>query len=281
MMPDRTLYTRGELADDTGPDASPETGQTAPVGASRASQGLPERPVSYIALEDAAKLVSELSREVRNQLCMLSRILLLTDRKITAQNIFKLWPERATMFEFGFSFDAEQRVPAPDIKAIEAYLATEDYLDKMAKLGISFAEADDGLSSKQIAFLGILTDITSTTSLSAGMRRVGVSWVELQAWQLNPEFKQAWEKLGNGAIKTSIPLAEMQIARKMANGDQKAIEFGFALTGHYDPARNKQLDAKKLFSTLLEIIEDEVKDPATLARIGQRLQLSGNKALEP
>jgi hypothetical protein len=66
----------------------------------------------------------------------------------------------------------------------------------------------------------------------------------------------------------------------MANGEQKAIEFGFQLTGHFDPAKNKQIDAQKLFGILLEIIDETVKDPNERMAIGQQLSLRGNRAIE-
>ena len=188
---------------------------------------------------------------------------------------------RAMVLEFGFDTSGPNKAEAPTVSEIHEYLQTEEYLMKMAQLGIALDVSDDGLTPKQIAYLTLLSDITNTTPPAQKARKVGATWLEIQAWQFNPAFRAAYAKLGGDAVKAAIPLAELALASRMAHGDQKSIEFGFAMTGHFDPAKNKQIDAQKLFAILLEIIEDNVKDPVILHQIGQDVQLKAMRALEP
>lgn len=225
-------------------------------------------------------VLSSLTLQVRNQLCMLARTLYTLDSAITAKAIYDLWPERATIYQFGFDENGALVAPSPAVEDISEYLDSEDYLDKMASLGIAFNKKDEGLSSKQIAFLSLVTDISSPLPLASKLKKVGATWVEFQAWQKQEVFGQAYRKLGGDAVLAAIPLAELALASKMIAGDQKATEFGFLLTGHFDPNKSKQIDAQKLFGILLEIIDEKVKDPNERMAIGQELSLRGNRAIE-
>jgi len=225
--------------------------------------------------------IGNMQQKIRNQICSLARMLYLQEEEITAKGISDLWPERAMVLEFGFDVSGPNKTEAPTVSEIAEYITSEDYLMKMAQLGIALDVSDDGLTPKQISFLTLLSDITNTTPPAQKLRKVGATWLELQAWQFSPAFRNAYAKLGGDAVKAAIPMAELALAARMAAGDQKATEFGFAFTGHYDPSKNKQIDAQKLFAILLEIIEDNVKDPVILHKIGQDVQLKAIRALEP
>jgi hypothetical protein len=240
----------------------------------------PPPPVAPRTAAQAMTSLGSLPLSVRNQIAMLARTLYTLDQAITAGAVQELWPERATMLQFGFDSDGAYKAKAPSLIVIEEYLATEDYLDKMNELGIALTKEDEGLSSKMIAYLTLVTDITSPLNPNQKLKKIGASWADLQAWLKNDTFKRAWDKLGGDAVKAAIPMAEIALANKMASGDQKATEFGFLLTGHFDPAKNKQIDAQKLFGILLEIIDEKVKDPEERLAIGQALSIRGNKALE-
>jgi hypothetical protein len=217
---------------------------------------------------------------VRNQIAMLSRTLYTLDREVTAEAVHDLWAERATIYQFGFDANGALKAPTPSIEEIDEYIVSEDYLDKMSSLGVAILKKDEGLSSKMIAYLTLLTDISSPLTPAAKLKKVGATWAEFSAWQKNSVFDEAYKKLGGDAVRAAIPLAELALANKMANGDQKSIEYGFQLTGHFDPAKNKQIDAQKLFGILLEIIDEKVKDPNERMAIGQELSMRGNRALE-
>jgi hypothetical protein len=240
----------------------------------------PPAPVPPRTAAQAVESVGSLPLSVRNQIAMLARTLYTLDQPITPVGIQELWPERATMLQFGFDSAGAYKAKAPSLIVIEEYLATEDYLDKMNELGIALTKEDEGLSSKMIAYLTLVTDITSSLNPNQKLKKIGASWADLQAWLRNDTFKRAWDKLGGDAVKAAIPMAEIALANKMAAGDQKATEFGFLLTGHFDPSKNKQIDAQKLFGILLEIIDEKVKDPEERLAIGQALSIRGNKALE-
>ncbi|ALY09276.1 hypothetical protein FDG92_gp04 [Arthrobacter phage Jasmine] len=247
------------------------------IGTGALPEGSPEvRPeVAHVLA------IGNMQQKIRNQICSLARILFLQEEEITAVAISNLWPERAMVLEFGFDVSGPNKAEAPTVNEIQEYLLSEDYFMKMAQLGIALDVSDDGLTAKQISFLTLLSNITDTTPPAQKLKKVGATWLELQAWQFSPAFRKAYAKLGGDAVKAAIPLAELALASRMAHGDQKATEFGFAMTGHFDPAKNKQIDAQKLFAILLEIIEDNVKDPVILHQIGQDVQLKAMRALEP
>jgi hypothetical protein len=257
------MALEGRTVSETDPLSTPQEGTGAPLPAVQTVETLGSMPLV-----------------VRNQIAMLSRTLYTLDKEISALAIQELWPERATIYQFGFDSAGAYKAPTPLLSEIDEYIVSEDFLDKMSSLGVFILKKDEGLSSKMIAYLTLLTDISSPLTPAQKLKKVGVSWAEFAAWQKNAVFDEAYKKLGGDAVRAAIPLAELALANKMANGDQKSIEYGFQLTGHFDPAKNKQIDAQKLFGILLEIIDETVKDPNERMAIGQQLSLRGNRAIE-
>ena len=64
------------------------------------------------------------------------------------------------------------------------------------------------------------------------------------------------------------------LAGLAVNGDQKAIEFAFELTGKHNPRAQEAINVALVLQQVLEAIKDEVRDPDTLRRLSSRIALA-------
>lgn len=219
----------------------------------------------------------KLSDNQRKALCLIWRALFVDEMVVDAQAIWDMWPESINNREGTNFFRAGSR---PSINDIQSYLGTEDFAEKMERLGINVNLDETGLSVEQLGLLTILTNPTDGRTLKGKLKAAGVSYSMYQAWMKHPRFHTMYKKWAGTALMDAIPAAETQLASLMANGDLSAIRFGMEVTGRHDPAMKKQVDGQKLAALILEVIEEEIKDVDILRAIGNKIQLRALTALE-
>lgn len=255
-MPDDALSGATFEPDGLGDDELPSI-------ASLIGENLPEKPEF------------NLTDNQKKNIVLLSQRAYLSEMEFTAQTIWTLWAkERSELPENAYtvSFNPGRR---PSINAIQEFMRSADFAVRMDLLGIVIDKNDTGLTAEQNGLLVILANTVDGKSLKQKVRSSGVAWPTFQAWLKNPVFREQYRKLAGNALRDMIPAAEMALAAKMADGDPVAIKYGFELTGHYDPANKKQVDAVNLVQVILETLEEEIKDEETLRRIGRKIQMRG------
>jgi hypothetical protein len=238
-------------------------------------------------LEDNPPVINLDGRQKMN-IRMLSRQLHNSRKPMTAEAIYDLWPkglnqngvvnsgitepvERGRVFRAGFR---------PTIQDIQQYQSSSEYIEGMGTLGIEVDPNDTGLTVEQLGLLTILSNPADGRDLKRKLSHAGVTWNKYQTWLAQPVFAQHYKQMMDTLLKDIMPMAKQQIAAKIAAGDSAMIKFGMEVTGEHDPAGKKQIDAKAFIGILLEIIEEEVKDPSVLQRIGAKISLRGAKAIE-
>lgn len=211
---------------------------------------------------------------VQNTICSVARLLYLQTGQIEAEAIHKNWPateetDPTSLIESFALISAAQR---PSIVKIAEYITTEAFVLKMASIGVHLS---GGLTTKQIALLDNLSDISDKMSLNTRLRKLKISPIEFRGWLQNPEFNKVYKQFGEGAMHNAIPLAKVQLAKRMEGGDLAAIKFGFEVTGEYNANDRKQVDAQRLVQIIFDVIEEEIKDPELIRRIGSKITLRG------
>lgn len=240
---------------------------------------------------EIAEETSKLELRQKKYICMIAKHLFITTERITGGDIYSNWPvgmntkgeiskkitnpeERGKAFRAG---------PRPSINEIQAYMRTRDYMLAMRELGINIDPNDHGLTAEQMGFLTILSNAGDGKDLRGKLRLAGISWAKYQAWLSQRDFRVAHDRMLGDTLKAMIPVAEQQLASKIASGDMNAIKFGMEVTGRHNPNGQKQLEAEALLGIILEVIEEEIKDMGVLQRIAAKVQLRGvgkHKALE-
>jgi hypothetical protein len=150
----------------------------------------------------------------------------------------------------------------------------------MHLLGIEVDPEDTGLTAEQLGLLTILSNPADGRDLKRKLSHAGITWAKYQVWLEQPIFKEYHSKIVGKALLQAIPMAEQQLAAKMVAGDLPSIKYGFEVSGRHDPNGKKQVDAQLLLQVLLEVIEEEVKDPDILRRIAAKAQIRGMNAIE-
>lgn len=251
------------------PVAASEVPETFPIYREAEPSSEPVLPPAT-ALELVAEAQLGITRRQQHNACVLARQLYLNGRVIDAANILSLWPK--------YEPTADKTVmqkggPAPDLDVLIKYCESNSFEVKMARIGV-YLKSDE-LNSKQIAFLDMVLDSSSKMGVQAIKNKLKISPIEYQSWLANPKFKNRLKKTGETAISNAVPLSYIKMARKMEDGDLAFIKFGFEVTGEYNPNDRKQVDAQALIRVIFEVLEEEIKDPHILKRIGAKVQLRG------
>jgi hypothetical protein len=232
---------------------------------------------------ELAEETSKLQLRQRKYIALIAKHLILMDEPINGQAIYKNWP-------VGMNFEGEispkiknpedrgkafRAGPRPYINEIQAYLRTREYALAMREMGFNIDLNDNGLTAEQMGLLTILSNPADGKDLRGKLRLSGVPWAKYQLWLKEREFRKAHDKILGDSLKSMMPLAEQQLAAKIASGDINAIKFGMEVTGRHNPNGQKQLESEALLAILLEVIEEEIKDMGVLQRIASKVQLRG------
>jgi hypothetical protein len=211
---------------------------------------------------------------VQNTICTIARLQYLQTGQVEARAIHDAWPttENTDPEDLMGSFALIKQGAKTRVNTISEYITTEAFVLKMASIGVHLS---GGLTARQIALLDSLADISDKMSLSTRLNKLGISKIEFKGWLKHPEFLKAYKEFGEGAMHNAIPLAKVQLAKRMEQGDLTAIKFGFEVTGEYNPNDRKQVDAAKLVQIIFDVIEEEIKDPELIRRIGSKITLRG------
>lgn len=237
---------------------------------------------------EVAEEIVDLQLRQKKYISYLGRHLFIQELPLTGEGIWNNWPvgmnldgrisagvkepeDRGRVFRAG---------PRPSINQIQAYMRTTDYELAMKEAGISVNLNDHGLTAEQMGFLTILSNPADNRDLKKKLSASGVPWSKFQVWLKQRDFKAAYYRINGDVLKDMIPVAEQQLAAKMASGDIGAIKLGMEITGRHDPAGKKQVDAEHLIAIILEVMEEEIKDQSVLQRIASKISLRGVKALE-
>ena len=215
----------------------------------------------------AAKTVKKyvpVQEKLRNAVVIAARTLYLEDREINADNILSEWDYSAT--------------PPPDKSFIESYIKTAEFKLKKDSIGVQVPEErHEGLNATQIALITTLTQ-PDGKPLHLKLKKHKISWVTFQGWIKNPKFLRSLELSAEQALGASKAFSIIQLVQQSAAGQMNAIDRVLAMTGRWDPNNRKQVDAQRMVSIILQVLDEEITDPELKDRIGARLSLLSNAA---
>lgn len=160
----------------------------------------------------------------------------------------------------------------PHVTSIAEYMATDSYINRMRTHGIAVDKNELGLTEQQKACLSMIADVSSKKSIGTILRMLKIRQSVYQGWLTQPAFNSALRKMTDNSLKNAIPLAEAQLAAKAAAGDLPTIKFMFEVTGRHDPARQQAVDTQALIGVIIDVLQEEVKDPELLSRIHQSIK---------
>lgn len=201
-------------------------------------------------------------------ICMLSNAIFNLGQDITPENIWELWESGAGLPDISGAF----RPGRPSQNQIRDYMQTQDYFIRMKEMGIELDENDSGLSAQQIGLVTILV-APDGKSIKQKLREAGIPYSLYQNWLKSKTFNAYYRRVADTVLRDAIAPATAKLAEAMSNGDLNATKLGFEITGHWDPSKQKQLDALNIVQIVLAVLEEEIPDTDHLRRIGTKISL--------
>jgi hypothetical protein len=165
----------------------------------------------------------------------------------------------------------------PSIKEISTYsncqkrtiakvLDSKDFREVIAARGVNW-EGTRGLSSKQMLALSVLSNPADRRDLRAKLKSIGATYAEYQAWMAQPVFNNKAITLAETMIQDNISNVHQALTQQALNGNTKAIEMFYQISGRHDPAQKQVVQMEIIIKLLLEILTKRITDRGVLDAI--------------
>jgi hypothetical protein len=135
------------------------------------------------------------------------------------------------------------------------------------------------LTPAQLVIANTMLDLIDTRSQKKKLQDNGVSTATYNTWLKDPVFQSYLKERAEGMLGENQHEAHLALLDKVRMGDLKAIELYYEYQGIYTRASATQVnanqvavDVQNLLVRIIEIINDEVDDPNTAARIADKFK---------
>ncbi len=174
----------------------------------------------------------------------------------------------------------KKKYPKITYTSVNYYLKRQPVITALEKRGIPWRQhSQEELTPSQLAAILTASNFADERSLHEKLDELGIAVATYQAWLNDPVFQQAAENKAQQALKNIKPEAINQFTKKIAEGFWPAVKHYLDVTGTIQS--NDAPQSEVLIKMLIEIIQEEVKDPEVILRIASRVkQASANRTLE-
>lgn len=135
---------------------------------------------------------------------------------------------------------------------------------------------DSTLTPKQLLVANTMLDLIDTRSQKKKLQDLNVSTSLYSTWLKDPVFQNYLRSRAESLIGETGHEAHLALLDKVRMGDTTAIKLYYEMTGQYTPGNAKseiqQQDFRQLLVAILEIINDEIDDPAVGSRIADKFR---------
>lgn len=166
-----------------------------------------------------------------------------------------------------------QRLTGVGAALIKRTLESDEFRLAVSARGIPW-DNREGLSATQMLVAQIITNPTDRRELRLKLKQAGVTYPQYRAWMNQPAFSQYMHRITEGMLTDHIPDFNTVLTKKGLAGDLNAIKYINELSGRHDPNRQQVLDLQAVVTSLLDIIQRNVKDPETMKAIAAEFQLT-------
>lgn len=164
--------------------------------------------------------------------------------------------------------------------ALNYYMQRAPVIKALERRGINFRQhTQEELTPTQVAAAVTVCNFADERSTKEKLDSMGLNETQYYAWLNDPAFKNAVAELADRNLKNIRPVAIIELTKKINAGDWQATKFYLETTGAVN--NNDTPQSEQHIKMLIEIIQEEVKDPVVMGRIAQRIKLAAqNKTLE-
>lgn len=151
-------------------------------------------------------------------------------------------------------------------RAVSRVVASDEFKAALRERGINWVSRG-GISPEQAYAVGILTNPSDKRDMAAKLKSIGISYQTYRSWLKEPVFKSYLHQIGEDMLGEHMADVHTAVARNAVDGNMKAIELYYGLTGRFDPGKQQVQDLQRMVSLLLEAIFRHVQDVNILTRI--------------
>jgi hypothetical protein len=157
-------------------------------------------------------------------------------------------------------------------------LNSEDVREALAERGVVFERFNDdftaeSLTATQLLVANSLLDLTDTRTNKKKLQDLGVATSTYATWLKDPVFKAYMHRRAEQMIGDNQHEVDTALLDKVRSGDLKAIAYYNEYTGRFVQQKSgTNVDVSQLIVKIIEIIDEEIDDPATLNRVSLRLK---------
>jgi hypothetical protein len=151
---------------------------------------------------------------------------------------------------------------------VEKILDSPEAKARLKKRGIT---NDTFLTPEQVAAANVMLDYSDSRSQAAKLRSLGVSSQTWQGWLSSPQFSRYLKTRAENLLD-DVGIAEGHTAllKQVGRGNIQAVKLLYEVTGrHRDSA---SLNVEFFLQRVIEIIQRNVDDPATLAKVAEEFK---------
>jgi hypothetical protein len=163
---------------------------------------------------------------------------------------------------------------------VNYYLTRKPVKKALSDRGIKWEQhSQENLTATQVAAAVVMMNFTDTRDNATKLDELGISPDQYYAWQSDPQFKILLDNLADRNLKGIRPTAIAEFTKLVNKGDWHAIKYFLDVSGEF--RSNEAPQSEVLLKMIIEIIQDEIKDPEVILRIAERIKLaSANRTLE-
>lgn len=163
------------------------------------------------------------------------------------------------------------------VATAKKWLDSEAFKHLLLRQGVMPAKIDGVLSAPQLAIAEMLLDLNDKRSKREKCEAAGISVNQLAVWRKDATFNGYMQRRAKDLFHGSNDIAYMSVLKNMDNGDMNATRLYMEMTGQYQPAAHRDVDLGAFLNSVIEILQVEIQDPATLERIAEHFDnlLSG------
>ncbi len=164
--------------------------------------------------------------------------------------------------------------------SLNYYLQRRPVIKALEARGIPFRQhSQEDLTATQIAAAITVMNMMDKRSIDEKLDEMGIKPATYYAWLNDPTFKNFVNDLADRNLSNIRPVAIAEFTKKINQGDWPAIKFWLEATGEL--IKDSAPQSEQMLRMIIEIIQDEVKDPNVIMNIAQRIKLAAaNRTLE-
>jgi len=158
------------------------------------------------------------------------------------------------------------------IKVIDA-LSNPVVQKSLEARGIPLADMDDRLSPEQVAAINLILNVSDKRSTPMKLKALGINPRTYQGWRKQRYFSEAMRKRGEELFGETMPEVHKALMDKALEGDPASLKLYYAMAGRWDSSKSvESMNIQFVMVKLLEIIQENVKDPIALQNIASQFE---------